>query len=402
MTTSAGPVAAPRPLQSLAKRHGKLFWYGLGAVVLLVGAGLTVAGIAVDRFLIHDAHFRIPDAPAIETSGLTEVSRSEVLPVFGEDIGRNIFFVSLRQRREQLEEIPWVKQATVMRLLPARLSVQVVERTPVAFVRVGQQVELADAEGVILKMPPEMMAGHHYSFPVVTGIQPQDALSVRKARMAQYMRFVAELDQNHQHLSDQVSEVDVTDPEDLRAVMPEKGADVLAHFGEADFLSRWQVYQAHIGEWRQRYPKLVGVDLRYQGEVPLVMSNDSGAGGNVPTPTGSASAPASPAVQPKPVAGAVATAVQPQASAGKALAGAVTKAGGNADGKTVAKPGKTVPAAKKAVVKKKPAKKGKPAVKTAKAEQAAKAKKAAAAKKNALAHAGVKLSPAHSSEIQGQ
>lgn len=395
MTTSAGPVAAPRPLQSLAKRHGKLFWYGLGAVVLLVGAGLTVAGIAVDRFLIHDAHYRIPGASAIETSGLTEVSRSEVLPVFGEDIGRNIFFVSLRQRREQLEEIPWVKQATVMRLLPARLSVQVVERTPVAFVRVGNQVELADAEGVILRMPPEMMAGHHYSFPVVTGIDAKDAASVRKARMAQYMRFVAELDQNHQHLSDQVSEIDVTDPEDLRAVMPEKGADVLAHFGEADFLSRWQVYQAHIGEWRQRYPKLVGVDLRYQGEVPLVMSTENSAGASAPGPV------ATPAAAGAVASAAVASPVAQPSPAVKPAAGAVTKAAGTADAKPVAKPGKAGPAAKKPVAKK-PAVKKKPTKPAMSAVKAAKAKKAAAAKKNALAHGGAKTSAPHVSEIQGQ
>jgi hypothetical protein len=41
------------------------------------------------------AHFRIPGASSIQSSGLSEVNRAEVLPVFGEDIGRNIFFVSL-------------------------------------------------------------------------------------------------------------------------------------------------------------------------------------------------------------------------------------------------------------------------------------------------------------------
>lgn len=270
-STSFGGVPTGRPAKPLERKRSKLMWYLLGACALGILGALTAAGIVVHRFLVNDAHFRIPSASSIQSTGLTEVSRAEVLPVFGEDVERNIFFVSLSQRRQQLESIPWVKQATVMRQLPNHLSVSIVERTPVAFVRVGQQVQLADADGVILSMPPAMMAQHHYSFPVVTGISADDGAQVRKTRMAMYMRFVGELDQNHQHISDQVSEIDLSDPDDLRAVMPEKGADVLAHFGDGQFLARWHIYQSHIAEWRQRYPLLIGVDLRYQGEVPLAM-----------------------------------------------------------------------------------------------------------------------------------
>jgi cell division protein FtsQ len=171
-----------------------------------------------------------------------------------------------------------VQQATVMRFLPNRLSVSIVERTPVAFVREGSQVELADADGVILSMPPLMMAQHHYSFPVVTGIDARDSLASRRARMAVYLRFLAELDKGSQHLTQQVSEIDLSDPEDLRATMPEQGSDILAHFGEDHFLERWQSYKSHIGEWRSRYPRLIGVDLRYNGEIPLEMAPDQGTG----------------------------------------------------------------------------------------------------------------------------
>jgi cell division protein FtsQ len=261
---------------------------GTGAFIVL--AFLVTAGIVVRRFLVRDPHFRIPGASSIQTSGLSEVNRAEILPVFGEDIGRNIFFVSLSARRKQLESIPWVQQATVMRFLPDRLSVSIVERTPVAFVREGSQVELADADGVILSMPPVMMAQHHYSFPVITGINAKDSLASRRARMAVYQKFVAELDQNNQHRTEQVSEIDLSDPEDLRATMPEQGSDILAHFGEDRFLDRLQVYKSHIAEWRQRYPKLIGVDLRYKGEVPLEMSNDGGS-----SSTGQISATTSPA-----------------------------------------------------------------------------------------------------------
>jgi cell division protein FtsQ len=151
----------------------------------------------------------------------------------------------------------------------------VVERQPVAFVRQGQQIGLVDANGVLLTMPAAMMAQHHYSFPVVTGIDPRDPLDARKGRMAVYGRLLAELDANNQHLSEQISEIDLTDPEDARVLMPEQGEDILAHFGEDRFLERYQRYKAHIAEWRQQYPKLAAVDLRYDQQVVLQMTPDA-------------------------------------------------------------------------------------------------------------------------------
>jgi cell division protein FtsQ len=243
---------------------------GLGALIVL--GGLATGAFLLKTYLERDARFRITGTGNIEASGLNEVSRAEMLPVFGEDIGRNIFFVSLSERRRKLEEIPWVARATVMRVLPDRIRVQVVERQPVAFVREGQQIGLVDASGVLLTMPAAMMAQHHYSFPVVTGIDPRDPLAARTGRMAVYERLLAELDADNQHFSEQISEIDLTDPEDARVLMPEQGADILAHFGEDRFLERYQRYKAHIAEWRQQYPRLAAVDLRYDQQVVLEMT----------------------------------------------------------------------------------------------------------------------------------
>jgi cell division protein FtsQ len=164
-----------------------------------------------------------------------------------------------------------------MRMLPDQIRVSVVERKPVAFVRQGSQIGLVDGNGVLLTMPPAMMSHHHYSFPVVTGINGRDPAPSRKNRMAMYLRMVGELDANGQHLSDQLSEIDLTDPEDARVLMPEQGTDILAHFGEDHFLERYQRYKAHIAEWRQQYPKLAEVDLRYEQQVVLQMAGGANA-----------------------------------------------------------------------------------------------------------------------------
>ena len=262
----------------------------LGLAALIVVGSLATSIYLLKTYLGRDSRFRIAGAGNIEATGLTEVSRAEMLPVFGEDIGRNIFFVPLAERRKQLEDIPWVEHATVMRILPDQIRVSLIERQPVAFVRQGQQVELVDSNGVLLEMPAAMMAQHHYSFPVVTGLDPQDPPANRKARMASYQKLLAELDSNGQHLSEQISEIDLTDSEDARVLMPEQGTDILAHFGADHFLERYQRYKAHIAEWHQQYPNLAAVDLRYEQQVVLEMAH--GASAVQPTQVASATPPA--------------------------------------------------------------------------------------------------------------
>ena len=257
-----------------ASTVGRVF---LGLGLLAVVGGLVTAWIAAKRYLEHEPHFAIRGSENIQSTGLSEVSRNEMLPVFGEDIGRNIFLVNLNERRKALEQIPWIQSATVMRLLPDQLRVNVVERTPIAFVRQGQQIGLVDADGVLLTMPAAMMTLHHYSFPVVTGIDAGDPQQSRRARMAVYQRLIHDLDANGQRFSEQISEIDLTDPEDARVLMPEQGGDILAHFGDDQFMARYQRYKAHIAEWRQQYPRLAAVDLRYDQQVVLQMKPGAGA-----------------------------------------------------------------------------------------------------------------------------
>ena len=168
---------------------------------LLPGVGVAgVPGVGVAAYLmarsylLHDERFVIPSSSSIEIEGNAHVTRAQLLSIFGGDVERNIFTVSLAERRAELERLPWVAHATVMRLLPNRMRVSIVERTPVAFVRQGSHIGLVDANGVLLDMPVDAKASEHYSFPVVTGISANDPLSTRAARMKIFERFTTELD----------------------------------------------------------------------------------------------------------------------------------------------------------------------------------------------------------------
>jgi len=98
----------------------------------------------------------------------------------GGDIGRNIFFVPLAQRKQQLEQIPWVESASVMRFLPNRLRIEIHERTPVAFARIGSHISLIDAAGMLMELA---RAASINTRSVIAGMNSGEPLSTRAARM---------------------------------------------------------------------------------------------------------------------------------------------------------------------------------------------------------------------------
>ncbi len=239
--------------------------------MLVALVGLTAAGVAAAHLLQNDPHFTVGSSSSIELHGNAHLSRSQLLSIFGEDIDRNIFAIPMAERREQLQQMPWVEHAAVMRLLPNRLRVDVTERTPVAFVRQGGSIGMTDAQGVLLDIPPDAPGNPNYSFPVVTGLKASDSEDTRRQRMHLYAALLKDLDADGKKVSADLSEIDLSDPEDVKVLLPSGNTETLVHFGTEDFLSRYKRFQEHIGEWRSQYPRLTSVDMRYERQVVLQM-----------------------------------------------------------------------------------------------------------------------------------
>jgi cell division protein FtsQ len=234
-------------------------------IVLAIVAAVAVVVLPLRHYAMQSWRFRIDSSDNITISGNDNVSRSQILDVMAIDIDRNIFFVPLEQRKTQLEQIPWVQSASLMRLLPNRLKIVVKERVPVAFVEVNSHIELIDANGVIMDLPANQTI--KYSFPVILGISDADPLSTRAARMKIYNELTAELDSNGARYSSNLSDVDLSDPDDVKATVTDPHGAVLVHLGSTNFLGHFKVYVAHVQEWRTQFQKLESVDLRYDHQV---------------------------------------------------------------------------------------------------------------------------------------
>src|SRR3984885_13019500 len=235
---------------------------------ILVLAGVFLCGVASAALYHYGEHswrFRIESSDYIEITGLQNVSRYQIMEVMGGDIGRNLFFVPLAERKQSLEKIPWVESASVMRFVPNRLRIEIDEGTPVAFAPVGSKIMLIDPVGTLMDLPA---AGKKkYSFPVILGMNSGEPSSTRAARMKIYNDLVSQLDAGGAHYSQELSEVDLSDAEDVKVLPSDPLGEVLVHLGSSNYLERYKIYVSHVREWRQQFDKVESVDLRYDRQI---------------------------------------------------------------------------------------------------------------------------------------
>jgi cell division protein FtsQ len=279
---------------SLPKKTANgLLWAAAAAAACCV---VALAAAWLYHYGEHSWRFRVESSDNIEVTGMQNATKAQIMEVMGADIGRNILFIPLAQQKAQLEQIPWVESASVMRFVPNRLKVEIQERTPVAFARVGPRMSLIDAGGTLMELTPK----HRYSFPVILGMNPGEPLSTRAPRMKAYADMVRDLDSGGARYSQDLSEVDLTDLEDVKVRVNDPAGDVLVHLGSSDYLRRYKVYVSHAQGWRQQFQKLESVDLRYDNQI-------------IVNPEMQRSAKPAPALSPAVAKAAVAAGVKPAA-----------------------------------------------------------------------------------------
>ena len=242
------------------KTASRLLWAAIAAALLCVAA---IGAVSLYSYGERSWRFRIESSDSIDVAGNENVTKAQIMEVMGADIGRNIFFIPLSQQKAQLEQIPWVESASVMRFVPNRLRVEIHERTPIAFARVGPRIFLVDAGGTLMELPQR----HKYSFPVILGMNPGEPLSTRVPRMKAYNQLVQDLDSAGARYSQDLSEVDLSDLENLKVRVNDPQGDVLVELGSSEYLKRYKTYVSHVQDWRQQFQKLESVNLRYDNQV---------------------------------------------------------------------------------------------------------------------------------------
>jgi cell division protein FtsQ len=246
---------------------------------LIATATLAAAAIAAD-FLYHSPQVALLKPDQIELTGNRIVSRDAVLQQFARDRGHSVLSIPLDARRSALEELSWVESAGVQRILPNHIRVEITERTPMAFLRNGTELALIDAHGVILDRP----RGEDFHFPIVTGLSDNMSRDERARRMQTYQDFIKDIDVVRIASSDRVSEIDLSNAKDLRAVMTgistaNDSQAVSIQFGQSDFAGKFRLIIDNFAQWQAANGRVRSIDLQYSRQV--ILNTDTTGGTTV-------------------------------------------------------------------------------------------------------------------------
>lgn len=237
------------------------------ALVFLAGASLYAFNVT-EQFLIRDPRFRVATADGasdqvLRVTGVSHASIQAVESIFAADSGQSLYLVPLEERLEALRNVDWVRDASIARVWPNRLVVNVIERVPVAFIRVqSTRFQLIDADGVILPV-----AKDQFNLPVLQGTKPTDDLATRHAAVERMLRLSADLGEA---VMKDVSEIDVTNLENVAITVPHNGHIVKLQLGDRNYNERYQTFVKHSGDIDSKVPGAKVMDLRLDDRITVV------------------------------------------------------------------------------------------------------------------------------------
>jgi cell division protein FtsQ len=269
-----------KPLEIRRKKFGGRSWTFYRRVLVWTIAGATgiTCAIVVGRFLLYSPQVLLLKPDQIELTGNHIVSREAVLQPFAHDRNHSVLRIPLDARRAELEQLPWVESAAVQRILPNRIRVELTERTPIAFLRNGNELSLVDSHGVILDRPE----GEDLHFPIVTGLPDSMPREEREKRIQTYQEFLRDADLVRSESSDRVSEVDLSNAKDLRVVMTGLASAtdtqvVTIHFGASDFTGKYRMLVENFAQWQANAGRVQSIDLQYSRQVVVNAENTASA-----------------------------------------------------------------------------------------------------------------------------
>jgi cell division septal protein FtsQ len=242
------------------KRLGQIAWnaakwvgLGTGALAVVFWLGTTVLGSEMLR------------VKQLVVRGTVRLSVGDVEALVDGIRGERIFTIDFEQYRRRLMDSPWVESVTLWRVLPSTVEVRVVERSPLVIARVGQQLYLVDAHGVIIdEYGPQY---REFDLPIVDGListAQEGGPLVEPERLRLVDRLLAAFGAQTA-LRERLSQVDVSNPRDAVVLIDDDPAFV--HLGDAHFVERLQSYLELAPTLRDRLAGIDSIDLRFDERI---------------------------------------------------------------------------------------------------------------------------------------
>jgi cell division protein FtsQ len=235
-------------------------WAGIFAANALIAGGIVFAGLEASAKLLGGPEFAI-DGFRIERSSRSSASRIEerLARTYG---GRNIFSVNLYEIERMAMLDPWVRAASVKRVLPGTIRVRVVERIPVAVALIDGVAHLVDGEGYVIGLT----GSGADDLPVLTGLRGREGDEL-VAALHNGVSMLERLNVHAPLFAAQLSELDLSDPSRVIVHPLDGGPRLLLDPERVERnVNRWLELGRTI---RQRAGALDYVDLRWSQRIAV-------------------------------------------------------------------------------------------------------------------------------------
>jgi len=103
---------------------------------------------------------------SVAITGRKQLTQDEILAVGGVNGRSSLLFLDAATARDKLKTDPWISDATVQKLFPGRLQIDITERTPYALWQENGRVSVISEDGTVLE---PYVARRFVSLPLVVG-----------------------------------------------------------------------------------------------------------------------------------------------------------------------------------------------------------------------------------------
>ncbi len=207
-----------------------------GGIVPIVLSVAILACLGIVFLLTYETigasnFFRLKN---VKVTGTDRASSSDIEKIVTSNAEKpGVWNADLLAIKQKIENVTFVKTASVSRRLPSGLNVTVTERVPVAIVRLNGGDFLADGEGVILA--PAKAEEKQIPFALLGWSEEKSEKAAKEnaERLKMYQKMLAEW--KDYDLAKRVKQVDITDLREPKATLEDSGMPVTIMLSRDNF-----------------------------------------------------------------------------------------------------------------------------------------------------------------------
>ena len=192
------------------------------AISCLLIAALAVLGFTFYRTATESDFF---DVRSIDIRSTDRTSAEDIRRIVSADAEKpGVWNADLADIRAKVEKLPFVKAASISRMLPGGIRVDVTERTPAAIVHLRSGDFLIDSEGMILVAATRNEKDFPFALYGWDETKTEKAPAENLTRLKFYKKMLDEWRQFD--VATRVKQVDLTDPKQPSAVIEDSGRPI--------------------------------------------------------------------------------------------------------------------------------------------------------------------------------